>query len=427
MYKKTILIAVLFFALFFIIAGCGGLRTYNPVSYVPQLAEQKQWAACYHNLEDSLLSGSTNNTSKALKMIEMHPEILSIGLLGHYDNKRLGYVTITCDPFDIKQIFERLTRLKKLGYCSEEQFKYLVNNLKKIAISCVESAEEELILDDLYYDRCDIYNDGLLFILFKRQIEKSKHDHQLINHNVKAYIKEEDCNSEAELYLFNALPEIKWITSAESRRIIKSLFPDYYKKIVSRNKITLFVKTDPTRPLLEMDIIKRLDAYEFIDCFKENKSSSQQGLLLSINELVINERQDHERTIQQFVPWHKMSAFSAVLAYPENSTAIYDLTSGGCSISFAYQIILTEQGEIISDDILRDKEEAKYQYASNLRFKNVFGGVGVPSAYPNNYVKTIFENSSSSIDLEELKDKVFHQLLQRITCLEKIDDAASLE
>jgi hypothetical protein len=402
------------------LTGCAKRDTFY---WASQEVKQKKWASAYRSLEDSLVEGTADMEAKAQSMIKDYPEILSVGLMESFDED-LATIKQYCSEWAIKKIAFRLNGLKTVDFCNDEQLITISNRVHTIVNNCIKSGENEILLDCMYDPKCDIYDEESFLEAFKNQIECAKENSQYINNNIRDYVQEKGIDSEMGLYLKTSLSQIHWSEERNIRAIVKDLFPDYYAKIASKNRVVLTIKTDPPRPLLELDVVEYLNSYDLIEAVREDDGDGKTHLHLLIKEIALEEHQKPERTVQQYVPWSSMNVFTAVLAYPKNSTAIYDLTTGGYVIVYAYQIVMLNDGVALSDKIFRDKLERDYQYASNLRYRNVFGGIGVPSVYPNGQVEAIFRNSTLAVDAEELRKKVFDRLIEEIIKLDRIKEAS---
>ena len=409
-----------------LIIGCVATSPYEKHLIDAQnSAEQKDWENSYRLIErlreETLSIGYVEYEPKALALTKKYPLIMSVGLEKAFSSD-LQKLDISCNRRNIFQLIDQLITLKKYRLVDNETQGIILSRSKPVLNKCIASQASKVSLTSVYKWEADLGDD--IFTVeskasaFKRQVEEAKKNPDRIDNSIQKFI---NSYPNSKIYLESNLPEIQWMKLAEATQIIKELFPSYYAETCKNSSIIINIKTEPKKPLLELDITEELNKYIMISAYQDN---SKANYTVIVRELAYEEQNTPEQTSQKYVSSADMNVANALLCYPRNATAIYDVTTGGLVLRYAYQIDLFANDQKIESVILRDSVQHTYKRASNLRYQNVFGGVGVPDCYPNATVEQEFKTSSSPTSIESIRKVVFDEVLRKITELEHINKAA---
>ena len=389
-----------------------GCATMSPmerqISEAQEFAEKKDWETAYRKLEGPL--STTYYKEKANEIIKRYPDITAAGIEKSFLSD-LRQLDSLCNEITVSAYVQRLSTLKDTGTPSSVHVD-IINKSKDALNRCVSSKGASITLKAMNdwetKTGASIFTQETRSEVFKRQIDEANSKPDTLDESIVEYVKN---SNDAKTYFEAKLPGIQWIGYSNATQTVKALFPEYYEDVYKKNNIMINLITDPKKPLLELDLTDELNKYVMISAFQNSPNANYTVI---VSELAYEEQNVPEQTVQKYVPYLNMNPFSAVLCYPKNATAIYDVTTGGFVIRYVYRIDLLVGNQKVDSIIIRDSIRNSFSRASNLRYQNVFGGVGVPDCYPNSDVEREFQSSSSPASIENIRKEVFDNLVSKI-------------
>lgn len=417
-----------FFALLLMLSiALVGCATMSPmewqISQAQEFAEKKDWETAYRRLEEPLSTTYykervNDYKEKANEVIKRYPAIATTGIEKSFLSD-LRNLDSLCNEFTVSAYIQRLNTLKETALSSV--FTDIINKSKDSINSCILSKGSIITLTTMNEWElkigANIFTQGTRADVFKRQIDEASSKLDTIDESI---VKHANNSMDAKTYFESKLPGIKWMGHSKATQTVKILFPDYYEDVYKKNHITINLITDPKKPLLELDLADEFNKYFMVSAFQNNP---QANITILVSELAYEEQTLPEQTVQKYVPWSNMNLSAVLLCYPKNATAIYDVTTGGIVVRYVYKIDILLDNQRVDSSTIRDSIRNSFSRAANLRYQNVFGGVGVPSCYPNEDVNREFQDSSSPINIESLRKGVFDNLASKIKEFSQIKKA----
>lgn len=415
---KNVLLALLSM-LSIALVGCA--YHYSPmsrqISEANDFAEKKDWETAYRRLEEALTSAPYRDIAN--DVIKRYPNIASTGIEKAFLSD-LRELDTLCNEVAVNAYVQRLSALKETGALSSSRTT-IISKSKDVLNKCVSSKGFNITLTAMNEwetkTGASIFAQETRSAGYKRQIDSASFSPDTLDENVIDYAKN---SKDEKAYLESKLPGIKWIGHSKATQAVKALFPEYYEDVYKKNHITLNLITDPKKPLLELDLADEFNKHFMVSAFQNNP---QANITIIVSELAYEEQSMPEQTVQKYVPWSNMTLSAVLLCYPKNATAIYDVTTGGVVIRYVYKVDILIDNQRVDSSTIRDSIRNSFSRAGNLRYQNVFGGVGVPSCYPNEDVSREFQDSSSPISIENLRKEVFDSLTGKIKEFSQIKKA----
>ena len=135
---------------------------------------------------------------------------------------------------------------------------------------------------------------------------------------------------------------------------------------------------------------------------------------LNLKRIKFESGPPQETTEEVLVPWSDFTLM-ARLCYPDRATAIYTRYRGTGVVKYAYRVDLLKGDQKVFSKIFDGRVADSYQYASNLRYRNLLGGIGVPYVAPNNAVKQeLIFSAKPNISEEGLITEAFSEIYGEI-------------
>ena len=110
---------------------------------------------------------------------------------------------------------------------------------------------------------------------------------------------------------------------------------------------------------------------------------------------------------------------------PRNASYIYEVSSGGVQLSYAFEVKATGKGAPAFDELVRDRASREWRSCSNARVQNVFGGVQRADFVANDHMQTVCNNASSPSSPDDLRSEAISRLVIAIGRIPAIAKASS--
>lgn len=213
--------------------------------------------------------------------------------------------------------------------------------------------------------------------------------------------------------LGRALPEIQ-LTIPQLRGTVSSLYPDYAAKTIQENTTPTWLEVRPRDLLLLHDLKSRLARHPDIN-FVDDQEGAR--LRLIVEKLQVDEIDEPERTQTITYASHQVNLLAAVLLMPKYASYLFDHTTGGASIEFAFELSATVEAGESSAKLIRDRIERTYTICSNARIQNAFGGVQPANFRANAHMEQLCSESRDRLHARDLRGEVLDRLVREIESL----------
>ncbi len=185
--------------------------------------------------------------------------------------------------------------------------------------------------------------------------------------------------------------------------------------------LTVHLKTDPPRRLLEEDLKSALRARS--ELLRIVRDPERGALTVFVRELQLEERQFPERVQTVIVPYDQHDLLVGVLLLPRNASTHFEVAQGGAEINFAYEVIVERDGKVIVERLIRDSVRQEYRFCSNMRVVNVFGGTTAASAFPNQQVAALCQQGQQPVSVTALRADILRRMTEEIAGITPIMEA----
>lgn len=220
-----------------------------------------------------------------------------------------------------------------------------------------------------------------------------------------------------------AMPAMK-LSAQEIREYVALAFPEQAKKLLAERTTTVRLSLDPEDRLLYEDLAAKVKAIS--SNISLVSATEQPTVVVSVKKLQWEERREPERTQQVVYSQGDVNILAAVMLMPRNASYLYDVTSGGVEVAYAFEIKANGKSMAPYDYLLRDKVSRSWRSCSNARIQNVFGGVQPADFVANNHMQQTCNSNSSSISVDRLRDTVLDDVIRSIKRIPAIERAASI-
>ncbi|MEH6519288.1 MAG: hypothetical protein V7742_21635 [Halioglobus sp.] len=189
---------------------------------------------------------------------------------------------------------------------------------------------------------------------------------------------------------------------------LKKAFPDYANERLKKYHIFLYlIYVDDEDYFLQeaLDIVANTAGIEFVDSIK------QSNYIMEIDKRRLSERETPHKTETIRYSKYEVDTMNAVLFMPKGASYIYELHSGGHSLSYKYSVEITPTAGESSKYTLTGKTEDNYQYCDGARVQNVFGGVQAANFSANDNMRSRCSGNDKSGD----PDKNYNNAVKKLS------------
>jgi hypothetical protein len=261
----------------------------------------------------------------------------------------------------------------------------------------------------------------------QRQKSKRRKDmlHQLQNpersltYNIGQYIQEAEEMGEASSFakaLRRRLPglTVSWNTLDD----LESLYPEYVSQIREVLRTNILVEPEGQKG----DIV----AFDLVESMKDDFESANISDLIedpdytvTVNAVRWSSRQLPERQRTVRYAQHQVQLLGSTLMMPDNSSYVYNVNEGGAEMRYAVRVTVRDGGgKVVSREMFRDTEKETYQYCSEARIVNAFGGSEPASFVANEHMKRTCQDSSANVDVSDLEKDALSRIESGLKNLE---------
>ena len=153
--------------------------------------------------------------------------------------------------------------------------------------------------------------------------------------------------------------------------VVEKVFPDYSKALVAARSIKVEFKTNGDEFLLS----ELADEVQKVNEWVEVTPDATKKILF--NRLRLNEQRSPPTTNSEIIP---DPDFGTLLMIPQNASVLIDYTASEYSLQWNFQV---QDPQSRKSKTFTGSRKFKRIECRNMRYQNVFGGVGVLYSYPN--------------------------------------------
>ena len=260
-------------------------------------------------------------------------------------------------------------------------------------------------------------------IIFERSVDELKDRKQRqrvqLARSVFRKAKAGGMESPEYAYLRAKLPELDLPRSIIVQEAAE-MFPEFAESALAAATIRLELVTEPKDRLLFEDLTKELksrsNAISIVD------AAAPGVVVVIVRKLRMDERQLTERTQPVMISYYDVNPLAAALLMPRGASYIYDYTEGGAEIEYAFEIVASQDGKEVHNELLRDTLKRTYSGCANARIQNVFGGVQPANFTPNDAVAAQCGRSSAPVRVQALRDDVIDHVGGKIMKIPAISE-----
>ncbi len=194
--------------------------------------------------------------------------------------------------------------------------------------------------------------------------------------------------------------------------LVATVFPAFAAAQTANMTMKVWLKVEPTDRLLREDLLvvlrSDLKGIDFVD------ADDPQALTLIVERLRFNESKLPDRTQTVTYARYEVNFAAALLLMPNNSSYLYEMTTGGAEIEYGFAVKATQFGKPVSDELVRDRLTSTYTTCTNARVQNVFGGVQRADFVANADMAQRCSGNGIQTDLDSMRTQIYHRIAERV-------------
>ncbi len=204
----------------------------------------------------------------------------------------------------------------------------------------------------------------------------------------------------AEMALLKAeLPDLD-ISTQDMRSTVSRVFPQFALKEVASREVTVKIAFDDR--LIEEDVLPRVRQ------LSPNLVVVKDGAAMvdiTVKKLQWDERSAPQQTQTVTYSQSDVNILAAALLMPRNASYIYEVSSGGVQLAYAFEVKATSKKGQAFDELVRDRASREWRSCSNARIQNVFGGVQRADFVANDHMQSICGGGGSPTSPDALRSE----------------------
>lgn len=183
--------------------------------------------------------------------------------------------------------------------------------------------------------------------------------------------------------------------------VVEKVFPDYSKAQMAARSIKVEFKTNGDEFLLSELADEVQKANEWVEVTPDATKK------LLFNRLRLNEQRTPPTTNSEIIP---DPDFATLLLIPQNASVLIDYTASEYSVQWNFQV---QDPQTRKSKTFTGNRKFKRIECRNMRYQNVFGGVGALYAYPNARTQDAC-TSGASVDFDAARAKVLQDIAKEV-------------
>jgi hypothetical protein len=383
-----------------VLASCAGHSTRsNPGR---ELA-QGEYETAFRHAEYSIVHGNDKAEDYIRLFKERYPE--SKPSIAAYYRNNIENSTV---KLELLAIPENMAVVHKAGLLSDADYQSFTQLLAITAARRIRDGSLPLVLTDDYQTISFLTTPPNEEVIFRNSVDKlvSTGSRPLAETVFKVAAEKGPYSPEYQ-HLMDHITQIR-LPKEMLDGDFKELFPDEAQARAQRTRVKLkLVASSKDDDDYLYGIEEFLQQNEQVDLVDEINPDTY---VVTLRKLRFRERELPERTQSIRYARHEVNLAGAVLLMPQNATYLYDVSTGGFSISYLFNVKLTQGGKELLQEKIQGKQEEKYSFCTDARIRNVFGGVSSASFVANPDMQSRCSDNTHSVD----EDAAYNKVLQRI-------------
>ncbi len=396
--------------------GFGGFGSSSNLSNARTSIAKQDWYAAFFNLSSDLESPEKATRDAANKLIADTPDFLDNVYAAVEEKARKDNRT----PYHLEQTRRSIGTLRQSKLYTEDRVARLDAILKQGTIASVMSGEALFDLGDVA--GIDLLQDPEIFDkLFAEAVRKAESQTSRSREQLLAFYEKADVASPYRKQVSDLVPKLQYSVADLRTGTVSRLFPDFARTRLAQMIVPMRLASDPSRRLAEEDVGARVArSLDQVTILRDG--DPEKGLTVILKELEVTERAIPESTTTQVIDYYNVNIMAAILLLPRNASVLFDIRKGGASLDYGWEIVVKVDGRVVETQLVRDRVNAEYHECSNMRFQNVFGGVGAFNHYPNSQVESFCRSGGTRVSPSTLRERMLDRIAQTIITMKAISE-----
>lgn len=204
---------------------------------------------------------------------------------------------------------------------------------------------------------------------------------------------------------------------------VARVYPEYADQLRALTSAKVLLQVEPSDRLFREELLavlrNRIRGIEYVD------GDGPGVVRVVVERLRYTETQVPARTETVTYSQYEVNLLAAALLMPRNASYIYDITTAGAEIEYAFAVKGSHNGKVLSDELTKDRIRSTSVSCTNARIQNVFGGTQRADFIANDDMsRRCAGGNASSID--GLRNDVLSRLAEQIAKLGPIASVQKL-
>jgi len=383
-----------------VISGCATQSTRGAVG---EDVSKGAYEDAFRRAEYSIVHGNDETADYIRLFKEQYPE--SLPAIAAYYRKLFEQ---SVSKLEILSEPENMAAVHKAGLLSDADYQTLTQLLGEVVERRMADGSLSLVLTDNYQSIPRLTTPANEELIFRNSVDKliSTGSKPLAKAVFKAAL-DKGSESPQYRYLADRVMQIR-LSKKMLEGDFKALFPEEAQARIQRTQVKLKLvapsKDDEDFVYDIGEYLEKKDQVELVD------EAGPDTYVITLHKRRFKERELPDRTQTVRYSQSEVNLLSAALLMPQNATYLYDVSTGGFSISYAFDVKLTQADKTLEDKKIKGKREEKYSYCSEARIRNVFGGVSSAGFVANPDMQSRCSKNTRSVD----EDAVYGEVMAGI-------------
>jgi hypothetical protein len=302
--------------------------------------------------------------------------------------------------------------LRSLDVITEDLASDLKNHIGQIALGSVQSGKIQPVYSDDYEKFDELRRPEIQSIIFNNSLAQiSKFGSHVTNADLQGVASRASSagSRSSEFASFRqAIGNIN-ASSEQIKTIISPLFPEEARRILADRSLNIYLSIEPDDRLLFEDIASKI---RFINSnITVSRNAITDSLNITVKRLQWDEKREPDRVTPIVYSQSDVNLFAAALLMPRNASYLYDLTTGGAEISYAFEVKIIGKGSAAQEELIRNRVSRTWNSCSNARIQNAFGGVQRADFVANQHMQQMCRSSGGPIGFDTLRGEALDSVV----------------
>lgn len=326
----------------------------------------------------------------------------------------------------LNRYYREMKKLSDSGAIDASVFRSFADKSNDIAIKKYKEGVFSITLSDdvsAYQSLSSSeIRDSIARNTLEKLVEQGQPDDKMVNAYFD-YLSNTDKKNPLRLATTKSLGSIKFTTS-QIQNTISKFYPDFAEKALSNRIISARVVIEPDDRLLLEDLADRLKPLAPALTIRQN--STDTTAVIKIKKIQWDESRQPDHTQTVIYGQGDVDFLAAVMLMPRNSSYLFDVSTGGISLNYAFEVSYDAKAQPHFDKLVREQASRSWTTCSNARIQNVFGGVQPASFVANPRMQQIC-NGGSSVTIQELRSEALSRIVTAISSIPQVESVLKLK